>query len=111
MAFLEENDPHTKNDWFHWASELAKRGLVPRGGIEVHGPHSPPGNFIWGTCEAHDGRFGYEVDFRTTQDGRTVLTDRATGHRFKKLRKSERLPYELELRRRYVGEDEVEQLL
>lgn len=73
MAFLCDDDELTRESWLAWAYELMRRGLRPVGEIEIHGPHQPPGDFIWGTaeCDFISGG-GLEVSIRTLRPSRSI---------------------------------------
>src|SRR5262245_567593 len=64
MANLEKHSH--QEAWLAWTIQFMRRGLYPVGDIEIHGPHAPPGDFMWGKafCKDIDGRY-HEVEFRT----------------------------------------------
>jgi hypothetical protein len=65
MANLDKHND--QEAWLAWAIEFVRRGLHPMGDIEIHGPHAPPGDFMWGKAfckDILDGRY-HEVEFRT----------------------------------------------
>lgn len=60
MGFIKKQE----EQWWAFAVELARRGLWPLGIIEIHGPHAPPANKIWGnvtaaSCDRKQWEVGY----------------------------------------------------
>lgn len=60
MGFIEKHE----EKWWAFAVELARRGLWPLSEVEIHGPHAPPANRIWGNVTAVDAdRERWEVGY------------------------------------------------
>jgi hypothetical protein len=75
MAFLDKHG--NREDWLKWAIEFMRRGLWVGEAVEVHGPHGPNADLMWGEAEASEeggDESTFEVSF-TTVRGITGIHD------------------------------------
>ena len=91
MADLHKHE--FREAWLKWAIEFMRRGLWADEYIEVHGPHGPEADYMWGDAEAWEdgGNQGGEVIFQTARGIRGIHAVRGVRMEYKDAVGGERL--------------------